>query len=70
MAKKKQVLKVKVTGTGLNEEFYCASHDIVSYPSSTYHKFTFVNGVVVWKNDFGVSQVIVSTEDMPEGMEY
>jgi hypothetical protein len=68
MAKRK-VISVQLLGTGVNETFYALSHEIVAYPASTYHKFTYTNGVVVWKNDFGVSQVIVTPAELPEGKE-
>jgi hypothetical protein len=68
MAKAK-IYKMQVLGTGVNEIFYALSHEIVAYPASTYHKFTYTNGVVVFKNDFGVSQVIITPAELPEGKE-
>jgi len=68
MAKRK-VISVLVQGTGVNEQFYALSHEIVAFPASTYHKFTYTNGVVVWKNDFGVSQIVITPAELPEGKE-
>lgn len=62
---KQKVLKVRVEGTGINQEFFAIAHEIVAYPASTYHKFTYSDGTVVYKNDFGVSQVTILPVDLP-----
>lgn len=56
MAKKK-FFQTHIVGTGLNERLLIKEHEIVSFPASTYHKFTYPNGVVQLKNDFGVNTI-------------
>lgn len=59
MAKKVKALRVRMLGTGLNTQFVCAEHDVVAHPASTYHVFTYFNGAKAWKNDFGVSTLLI-----------
>ena len=60
MAKTKvKCLRVRLLGTGLNTQFYCATHEVKAFNASTYHVFTYLNGVEVWKNDFGVSSIFI-----------
>lgn len=63
-SKSNKYYRVRMVGTGLNEELLVSAHDIVSMPASTYHKFTFPDGRVLWKNDFGISTVIVFPVEM------
>jgi hypothetical protein len=35
-------------------------HDILDLKGGTYHKITFVNGVVLLINDFGIHQVLIT----------
>ena len=53
-------LAVTVLGTGLTANFICQNHRVESYRASTYHVFTYLNGVEVWKNDFGISTVSIT----------
>lgn len=58
MAEKKiKCIKVTILGTGLNASFYVLDHKVQAYQASTYHIFTYLNDVEVWKNDFGVSSI-------------
>lgn len=59
MAKKVKALRVRLIGTGLNTQFVCALHEVKAYHASTWHVFTYLNGVQAWKNDFGVSTIFI-----------
>jgi len=65
MAKKKYY-KVHITGTGLNERLLIAEHEILPFEASTYHKFTYPNGVTQLKNDFGVSTITLTPISLTE----
>jgi hypothetical protein len=56
----KPLIHVKITGTGVNDEFDAVSHEIVGLPAGTYHKFDFVNGVTAYWNDFGIRCVYIA----------
>lgn len=64
--RKRKLFKALVQGTGVNDTLLIASHEIISYPASTYHKFTYPNGVVQLKNDFGVSSVTIIPIEMSD----
>ncbi len=59
-ATKSKYFWVVMTGTGMNQTFLVKSHVISSYSASTYHVFTFPNGNIAYKNDFGVSDVVLT----------
>lgn len=63
-AKKLKLYRAVITGTGINETILCLSHDIVGYSASTYHRFVYPNGVVILKNDFGISSVALYPVEM------
>jgi len=63
-AKKNKYYRVLLLGTGLNETLLVAGHEVVAMPASTYHKFTFPDGRILWKNDFGVASVLVFPLDL------
>ena len=51
---------IKVTGTGIHEEFKAKSHEIVALPAGTYHKFVMPDGTIFMLNDFGVRTVTIA----------
>ena len=61
----KKFIHIRITGTGVNEEFDCVSHELVGLPAGTYHKFTFANGVIAFYNDFGIRCVYVNSTQPP-----
>lgn len=63
---KKNVIFVRIKGTGINESFRCRSHDIISLPAGTYHKFEMESGAITYVNDFGIRSVTIadSVEDL------
>lgn len=63
---KRKLLRITLTGTGMNQTFLALSHEVVGLPASTYHKFVLENGAIAWKNDFGVSDVIIDEVILPE----
>ncbi len=66
MAAKRKYLWAQIIGTGMNQTILVQSHEVVPFPASTYHKFLLPNGKIAWKNDFGVSDVILSPVEMTE----
>ena len=66
----KKPIHVRITGTGVNEEFDCISHEIVGLPAGTYHKFIFLNGVTALYNDFGIRCLYISTGSLPLNEDY
>jgi len=58
MAKIK-LFRIILSGTGIQETLIVKTHEILSYPASTYHKFTYMNGTICLKNDFGVSSLTI-----------
>lgn len=66
MARKSKYFVVRIQGTGVNETVLVKSHEIIPYPASTYHKFVFPNDCVIYRNDFGVSQVIIDQVEMTD----
>jgi len=66
MARKSKYLIVRLMGTNLNDSILVKSHEIIPYPSSTYHKFVFPNDCVIYRNDFGVSQVTIDVIELTE----
>lgn len=66
MARKRAPIYVKITGTGISEEFAALSHEIVGLPAGTYHKFEMPTGAVTYFNDFGVRTVVIA--DAPEDL--
>ena len=61
----KKLIHVRLTGTGINDEFDCVSHEIVGLPAGTYHKFVLANGLTAYFNDFGIRCVYIGTPDTP-----
>lgn len=55
----KQLLLVRVLGTGINDSFNALSHEIVGLPAGTYHKFILPNGIEYYLNDFGIRSVAI-----------
>jgi len=51
---------IKVTGTGIHQEFKCKSHEVIGYPAGTYHKFIMPDGTIFLLNDFGIRTVTVA----------
>lgn len=56
-------IHVRVTGTGINDEFDALDHEIVGLAAGTYHKFTLINHIVYYLNDFGVRSVSIERRD-------
>lgn len=65
-ARKRKLFRATIQSTMSNENILVAAHEIVECPASTYHKFTYPNGVVQYKNDFGVSAVTLIPVEMTE----
>lgn len=59
MANKKAAYAVEMIGTGVQVNFDVVEHELVGLPATTYHKFTFPNGSVMFYNDFGVKSVTI-----------
>jgi len=57
---KKNIIFVRIVGTGFNQVLKCHSHDIMGLPAGTYHKFEMDNGSTIYINDFGIRSVTVA----------
>lgn len=66
-ARKRRLHWIVLGGTGLNnEKILISAHEILPFPASTYHKLTYPNGMIQYKNDFGVSSVTLIPVDMSD----
>lgn len=64
--RKRKLFWAWIVGTGVNEKILIAAHEVISYQASTYHKFTYPNGVYQLKNDFGVSAITIAPVELSE----
>jgi hypothetical protein len=55
----KKLIFVKLSGTGIHEQFRASSHEILGLPAGTYHKFVMENGSTLYVNDFGLRSVVI-----------
>lgn len=61
MSKKNEHVAM-IRGTGIAQDTECVAHEIVGFPASTYHKFTYADGTVFWLNDFGIRSVTLANK--------
>lgn len=64
--RKRKLFWALIVGTGLNDKILISAHEIMPYPASTYHKFTYPNGATQLKNDFGVSSITLYPVEMTD----